>query len=105
MWDLVAELNEVRGLTPDQGRSGGRSQREAVSAVERALTALRSGDATALRRAAGAVAELDVRGAFGRLPEALEQAARRLDLAEPPDLDAVRAALPPGPLRAELDGP
>ncbi len=101
MWDLIAELNEHRGLTSGASATGGRSQREAVNVIERAIGALASGDADAVRAAADKIAELDVRRVHGELPRALRAAAR-----DPSDaaLDDIERALGPGPLAAEVAG-
>src|SRR4051812_35729750 len=98
MWDLAARLNEERDLRPS-----GRDQREAVSAIERAITALTKGDTGAVRRAATAVAGLDRAHVYPELPAALEAAAAELDAGalSSSAIGAVVAALGPGPLAAE----
>src|SRR5206468_11933 len=100
MWDLAARLNEERDVRPS-----GRDQREAVSAIERAITALTKGDGAGVRRAVAAVADLDRASVYPGLPAALEAAAAELDggSLSPSAAAAVVAALGPGPLAAEAE--
>ena len=101
MWDLAAELNELRNLRPAPGRQ----QREAVSAIERAIRALKAGKADGVRTAAATVAELDRAGLYPGLVDALDNAADELASGAPLSAErrqAVADALGPGPLAAEL---
>src|SRR5438874_4925539 len=52
LWDLAAELNELRHLA---GPPGGREQREAVSAIERAIKAIGQRDSATIRKAAATI--------------------------------------------------
>lgn len=105
LYDLVAELNEVRGLDGVATDGLGQRQREVVSAIERAIGAIASADAAKVRRAARSVAELDAAGRYLALPAALERVAAELDAggATAAALDEVVAALGPGPLATEVE--
>ena len=92
LWDLAAELNELRG----------RDQREAVSAIERAIKAIAVADAAGIRRAARAIGQLDRAAVYGDLPAQLDAVADDIDAGRPVRLDGVATALGPGPLSAEL---
>jgi hypothetical protein len=105
LWDLATELNETRDLRPAPAR--GRDQREAVSAIERAIRAIADRDSASIRRLAVAIGELDGGGLYPRLPDALAAMADGLEANPgvppgPAAIEAVTAALGPGPLAAEL---
>ena len=80
----------------------GRRQRNALTAAEQAVMALRAGDAAQAERAAERAAELDQIGVFADLPAAVTHATGELDRGTLSDTDweRIAAALPPGPLRA-----
>jgi len=103
MWDLAALLNEERELRT--GPPSGQSQREAVSAIERAIKALAGGNADAVRRAAASIADLDRGELYVNLPAALEAAAGELEQGSlsSSGKQAVIDALGPGPLAAEAE--
>jgi hypothetical protein len=101
LWDLSAELNELRHLAAPPG---GREQREAVSAIERAIKAIGQRDSAALKKAATTIIELDRAGVYGDLPSQLQRVADAFDAGTEPDLQGVIDALGPGPLAAELQG-
>jgi hypothetical protein len=103
MWALATMLNEHRDV--DTGPPSGKSQREAVSAIERAIKALVDGDSAAVQRAAAAIADLDKGRLYPELPAALIDAAAALEQG-PLSTSAARPvfdALGPGPLAAELE--
>ena len=101
LWDLAAELNELRHLA---GPPGGREQREAVSAIERAIKAIGQRDSATIRKAAATIGELDRAGVYRDLPSRLQQVADAFDAGTAADLQDVVDALGPGPLAAELQG-
>ncbi len=80
----------------------GQRQRNALTAAEKALAALASGDAARATRNAATAAELDQIGVFAALPEAVAAAASDLAAAGTVGEGArtlLRAALPAGPLK------
>jgi hypothetical protein len=99
LWDLAAELNELRHLAEPPG---GREQREAVSAIERAIKAVGQRDSAAIRKAAASIGELDRAGVYRDLPLQLQRVADAFDGGTAPDLQGAVDALGPGPLAAEL---
>ena len=101
MWDLAAELNELRGLR----EAPGKQQREVVSAIERAIKAVKRGDAQAIRTAAATIAQLDAAHVYPDVPAALQALADvQNQAADVTQLfTRLREALGPGPLAAELD--
>jgi hypothetical protein len=101
MWDLAAELNELRTLRPAPGRQ----QREAVNAIERAIKGIKANKADAVRKAAATIQDLDRAGLYPGLADALTKAADEIATngsASPEAVTAVADALGPGPLAAEL---
>ena len=76
-----------------------------VSAIERAIKAVKRGDAAAIRKAAATIAELDAAGVYPDVPPALLELAdvhkRPAEVAEL--FSQLRKALGPGPLAAELE--
>jgi hypothetical protein len=97
-----------------QGRSGGsRSarpsagarQREAVTALERAIDAVLAGDAAALGRALERLAEVDGAGLWTEARQVLARLAEPLSEGASPSpatWAALRTALGPGPLAARV---
>jgi hypothetical protein len=83
----------------------GRQQREVVSAIERAIRAVKRGDVPAIRTAAAAIAQLDAAHVYPDVPAALLALAdgqnSAADVTQP--FTRLRAALGPGPLAAELE--
>ncbi len=74
----------------------GQKQRNALTAAERAITSLGAGDLAKARQDADKAAELDQIGVFADLPGAVERFAAE-------GWEAVRAAVPPGPLQALIE--
>lgn len=84
----------------------GKKQRQALTAAERALLALGSGDAPGARRAAAKAAELDQIGSYAGFRVAVDVAADDLEHGLPVSdvaWDGIAAALEPGPLSALLE--
>jgi hypothetical protein len=79
----------------------GKSQRNALTAAERAIRALGSGDADRAVSNAAKAADLDQVGLYAELPSAISGAAAQLDRAGAVDdagWDAVASAVGVGPL-------
>lgn len=84
----------------------GQRQRNALTAAERALEAIGAGAPDRARLNATKAAELDQLGVFGDLAVAVDGAAAELERSGAVDAatwEAMRAAVPPGPLQALVD--
>lgn len=84
----------------------GHQQRKALTAAERALDALASGEPESARRAAARAADLDQIGAFATLEAAVGSAAAALEAGSAVDdaaWGAVAEAVGPGPLAAKVE--
>ncbi len=84
----------------------GHQQRKALTAAERALDSLASGEPQSARRAAARAVELDQIGAFSALEEAVAAAAAALEAGNTVDdaaWEAVAEAVGPGPLAAKVE--
>lgn len=84
----------------------GKSQRNALTAAERAVRALGSGEGQRAAKNAAKAAELDQIGLFARLPEAVGMAAEQLAASGAVDdsaWDALADAVGPGPLAFLID--
>lgn len=94
-----------RGRSGPARPSAGARQREAVTALERAIDAVLAGDAAALGRALERVTELDGAGLWTEAQEVLACLAEALSEGASPSPSAwaaLRTALGPGPLAARL---
>lgn len=81
--------------------SNGKSQRNALTAAERAIEALGSGDSDRARSNADKAASLDQVGSYTELPAAVRAAAAEIDTSGAVDdtgWDGVASAVGPGPL-------
>lgn len=84
----------------------GKKQRNALTAVHRALSALGKGEGAAARRALGRAVELDQIGVYVQLVEPLDRAALALEAGDqiaPQDWDQIEEVLGPGPLAAVVE--
>lgn len=84
----------------------GKRQRNAVTAVERALGALASGAGQRATANAEKAAELDQVGAYRALPAAVAVGVEEWETTGAVSVEAwtgIREALPPGPLRSLVD--
>jgi hypothetical protein len=84
----------------------GRRQRRAFTAAQRSIELLAAGDGAGARRASGTASELDQMGAYADLAAAIEAASSELDTTGALSAgarEAVRAAVPPGPLAAAAE--
>ncbi|MFQ5966740.1 MAG: hypothetical protein ACE5MI_03895 [Acidimicrobiia bacterium] len=84
----------------------GKKQRNALTAVERALSALGNGDPQSARRAMERAVELDQLGIYESVCLAVDVAAADLDAGNEitaEHWESVAASLGPGPLAAKVD--
>lgn len=84
----------------------GRSQRRALTAAERAIDLLASGDGDGAFRAARTAADLDQIGVFGSLPDLVARAAADLAASDAVNGETTAAmieALGPGPLSSAIE--
>lgn len=84
----------------------GQEQRNALTAAEQALRALHKGNHERARQAAARAADLDQIGLYAALPAAVRAAVADLDatgVIGPGEIEALRAAVGPGPVQALVD--
>lgn len=84
----------------------GQRQREAVTAIERALTAIERGEVVGIERAAARFEQLNVLEAYEEVPRLLRAVATALAQRDPSgvraELDALERVLGPGPIAARV---